>query len=396
MAREIPRILQVAQLLLEQWTLVRERRVEDPAQLQNLIIRELATAWDRRYDIGEIIAVWEDLSTRDWRDHPCMCGGWGKLPLWAQLGLDGGAVTAALYASDGGWTTAHCFICNRATTTPPEVSGQSGDECSICGGVGLAPNWVTNAVNFPWGALDRIPEAGMWFPVHCAACGGWGRRRPGELVANAGEVGAIEEVVPTRDGSTLDPGVPVLEREGNVWRVAFNGQEVRIHLRVGLLYLAEMIARPGQPIDVMDLVAMRQPPAEGLPGDPTSMGLRINRGEDGLEASDRGALRQYDERLREISGEIDDAEADNDPGRIARLRREQEHLCAAVASGRGLHGARNDSSMIEAARKSVTKAIRETVALISKHLPALGEHLRNAIVTGQKVGYLPRPPLPAG
>ena len=386
MSREIPHILEVKSELLGQWELVRERRVPHHARLNDEIIAELAKAWNRRYDIAEIIRVWEELSTSDPREHPCMCGGWGKVPLWAQLALDG-PLRADLYASDGGSTAAHCFVCNRASTATPEVSGQAGDECSICGGLGLAPAWVTNGILFPWSAIDRVPEAGMWFPSPCSGCGGWGRRWPGEQLDDTGEVGPIDEVEPERTVVTSDPGVPVLERVGREWRAAFGGQEARVPHRVGLLYLAELIVRPDEFVHVMDLVAVRQPPAEGLRGEPNAMGMRATRGEDGLEVSDREALRRYHERLMEIEADIFDARAANDVGRVGLLQDEQEKILAEVSSAQGFKGPRKASSTVERARQSVTKAISESVELIGKHLPALGQHLRQRVDLGQQVRY---------
>lgn len=389
MSREIPRILEVESELLGQWELVRERRVPHHARLDGEIIAELAKAWNRRYDIAEIIRVWEELSSRDARGHPCMCGGWGKVPLWAQLALDG-SLRADLYVSDGGWTTAHCFVCNRATTATPDASGQTGDECSICGGLGLAPAWVTNGIMFPWGAIDRVPVAGMWFPSPCSGCGGWGRRWPGEAgeqLDHAGDADAVDDVEPPRAASPRDPSTPLLERDGREWRAALGGQEARIPHRVGLLYLAELIVRPDEFVHVMDLVAMRQPPAEALRGEPNAMGRRAMRGDDGLEVSDREALRKYHERLIEIEAEIDEAGEANDEGRRALLQDEQAKIIAEVSAAEGLKGPRRTSSTSERARQSVTKAISESIELIAKCLPALGQHLRQQVDMGQQVRY---------
>src|SRR2546428_13102579 len=67
----------------------------------------------------------------------------------------------------------------------------------------------------------------------------------------------------------------VFRREGNFWTVAWDDAVVRLKDNRGLQYLAQLLARPGQEVHVLDLVAVvpaeagqaaRPPPAPTDPG----------------------------------------------------------------------------------------------------------------------------------
>jgi hypothetical protein len=61
---------------------------------------------------------------------------------------------------------------------------------------------------------------------------------------------------PRRSGDTGN----VFRLEGEYWTLVYGGEVVRLRDSKGLHYLAQLIARPGQPIHVADLHQSREPP----------------------------------------------------------------------------------------------------------------------------------------
>src|SRR2546428_14066150 len=52
------------------------------------------------------------------------------------------------------------------------------------------------------------------------------------------------------------PAARVFRREGNFWTVAWDDAVIRLRDTRGLQYLAQLLARPGQEVHVLDLVAV--------------------------------------------------------------------------------------------------------------------------------------------
>ncbi len=384
MSRVVPRILEPRPELLATWL---ARRAADPGYVGTELIAPLAAAWGRSFDAAEIVQVWRELTDRDPRGRPCMCGGWGCLPLWAALAFDG-ALDPALYATDAGWTFAYCYLCRKTSIPLADMSGQRGDVCSICSGDGLAPAWVTNAINCPAMSLHKNREAGMWFPGPCAGCGGWGRRWPG--ADSDDDPDEPEASVPTTGTAGAPLPIVVFEREGELWRARFGDREERFADRVGFTYLTALLGRPGEAIDVMDLVAMRAPPADSPRGEILGEDLRVVRGGDAGEMLDDQARREYQVRLDELETEIGEALATEDLDRAEGLERERTGIVAELSRAVGLRGTRRASDDHHRARRAVTKALRAAIGHIAEKLPDLGGHLQACVHTGLMPRYLPR------
>jgi hypothetical protein len=105
---------------------------------------------------------------------------------------------------------------------------------------------------------------------------------------------------------------------------------------------------------------------------------------------DATARRQYEQRIRDLQGEIDDAEANSDYERAYRHQVELdaliEHLTAAV--GRG-NRTRRGADTAERARSAVTHRVRTTIRQIERLHPSLGRHLDRSIRTGVFCSYQP-------
>jgi hypothetical protein len=113
------------------------------------------------------------------------------------------------------------------------------------------------------------------------------------------------------------------------------------------------------------------------------------------KALDERALRQYRQRLRELGEEIAAAEAHNDVGRVAQLRREAEVIGDELSRSTGRGGrARQLPGALERARLNVTRAIRTVQRQLGQHCPEMERHLARTVRTGQVCCYDPGPDSP--
>jgi hypothetical protein len=107
---------------------------------------------------------------------------------------------------------------------------------------------------------------------------------------------------------------------------------------------------------------------------------------------DGQAREAYRRRLTELRADLDEAEAGNDPGRVARAREEMESLLQELSRAIGLGGrGRTSGSAAERARQSVTRALQRVLGTLAKGSPALGEHLAHSVRTGTFCAYEPDP-----
>jgi hypothetical protein len=110
---------------------------------------------------------------------------------------------------------------------------------------------------------------------------------------------------------------------------------------------------------------------------------------------DSEAKPAYRTRRDELEQELTEAEAWNDPERVARLRVEADALTHELTAALGLGGRdRSAVSAAERARVSVTRAIRAALARIGEHSTGLGAHLDATIRTGTFCSYTPDPRAP--
>ena len=186
----------------------------------------------------------------------------------------------------------------------------------------------------------------------------------------------------------------VLRREGDYWSVTFEGRTIRLRDLKGLRHLARLLAEPGKRFHVLDMVAAAP---NGLRD--ASLGAEARRElastSDAGELLDAQAKEAYRRRLSEIEEDIAEATATGDTERVVRADAEREFLIRELSRAIGLGGRdRRAGSAPERARASVTRAIRQAMARIREHDPALGEHLARAIRTGTYCVYLPDTRLP--
>jgi predicted ATPase len=167
----------------------------------------------------------------------------------------------------------------------------------------------------------------------------------------------------------------VFVRMGEFWEVDFEGRAVNLKPSKGMDDLARLLGAPEHDIHCTELA--------GAGVEQASTGERI----------DQAARRQYEDRLRELQAEVDEAESDNDLARAERAQQEFDTLLEHLSAALGLGGrARRTGGTTERARSTVTQRIRSTIKRIAAAHPELGRHLQASIVTGTYCSYRPERP----
>jgi predicted ATPase len=179
------------------------------------------------------------------------------------------------------------------------------------------------------------------------------------------------------DGGATSPGIglpgrAVFRRIGDHWELAFEDRRVHVLHTKGMTDLAVLIAQPGHEVHCVELA-----------------GAAVEQASTG-EVIDASARRAYEERVRQLQAELDQAEANHDIGRAERAREELDSVVDHLTAALGVAGRRRQSgSTAERARTAVTHRIRSAVGRIAEAHPALGQHLRLSVHTGTYCCYQP-------
>jgi hypothetical protein len=185
---------------------------------------------------------------------------------------------------------------------------------------------------------------------------------------------------PPQPAASSAPGR--LHRDGPVWVIDWHGRRSTVPDSKGVRDLAILLAQPGQARPAFDLVEAAGGPPAAAAAAQADLGPVL----------DDTARRAYRDRLLELDGELDEAEADADLGRLELLRAERSMLADELAGALGLGGrVRIAGDPAERARKAVTMRIRAAVKTIGRQDEALARHLANAVRTGRLCSYEPEP-----
>jgi hypothetical protein len=166
-----------------------------------------------------------------------------------------------------------------------------------------------------------------------------------------------------------------LIRSGELWEVSWGGRTVTLRHAKGLADLARVLQAGGTEIHCLDLASagVEEPSTGG--------------------AIDATARREYERRIVELQGDIEEAEAGNDIGRAERAQAELDLLLEHLAAALGLGGrARLGVGTAERARSAVTHRLRSTIRRIGREHPDLGRHLEASVRTGVYCSYRPERP----
>ncbi len=163
------------------------------------------------------------------------------------------------------------------------------------------------------------------------------------------------------------PGQNVFRRYGQAWQVRFAGGGEFILLPTkGAAYLHLLLGSPGVSLSAVDMAArLAKEPGRYALGSAGPL----------IDGEARAAFRA---RFVQLKEELEDAQACNDPGREARVRKDMTWLLEQIKKGRALGGrlrpAAGDDR--ERVRIAVANAIARAVREIGRQDAALAKHLR--------------------
>lgn len=183
---------------------------------------------------------------------------------------------------------------------------------------------------------------------------------------------AVFPEIPAREAK---PPEFLFQKNGDFWNLAYEGKRISIRDSKGLVYIAELLRRPGQEIFAAELFAA----ANGMKTVPVgSSGAMI----------DDTAMRAYRQRAADLQLQLAEAEKNNDTGGQEAAQLELERLTEEILAGRGLSGRRrNAQDDSERIRKSISMAIARAVGIIREHIPALADHLDRNLQRGYFCHY---------
>jgi tetratricopeptide (TPR) repeat protein len=203
-------------------------------------------------------------------------------------------------------------------------------------------------------------------------------------------VGGAPQPAPAADGAAT----AVLAREGDVWRLDFEGRVLRVRDAKGMRHLALLLANPGIEFHAVDVANSAEGGAVAGSVDIEGLSVRAGTGDAG-PALDSRAKAEYRSRLEDLRAEIEEAEAFNDPERASRAREEMEFIAQELSAAVGLGGRdRPMSSAAERARVNVTRALRREIRRIAGEDARLGRELETTVRTGTFCAYEPDPRRP--
>jgi predicted ATPase len=203
---------------------------------------------------------------------------------------------------------------------------------------------------------------------------------------NPGPAAAVPAVAQDRGpGRGPEPGPErgVFRSAGEFWELGYGGRTAHVRASKGLLDLARLLAAPGAEVHCLDLAGAPSADGDGRTGRAV---LEAGTG----PVIDDVARRQYEQRVRDLQAEIDEAAGFNDTGRAERARAELDVLVDHLTAALGLGGrTRDGAGTAERARSTVTQRVRTTIRRIAEVHPELGRHLLASVSTGTYLSYRP-------
>lgn len=179
-------------------------------------------------------------------------------------------------------------------------------------------------------------------------------------------------------GEQAPKGIHVFQRQGRTWLLVYDGVTSSVVHSVGMSYIAELLAAPEQQIDAAGLwrTVSRGGPTRFLGS--------------AAEVVDRKALEAYQAEARDLQEEIQDAEANNDSGRVENLKTDLAMIMTQINGAIGLGGKpRMTSPDLERVRKTVSQGIHRALISIQKDHAPLWKHLRSSLKIGTSLSYQP-------
>ena len=160
-------------------------------------------------------------------------------------------------------------------------------------------------------------------------------------------------------------------KENAAWRFSFDGSTIQMPEVKGFHDIQKMLIQPHQVFHCAELIGST------LDGS-------------GEKLIDEKARKQYQKKIIELQGEIEEAEQYSNFGKLEKLHEEYDRLIEHLSQSLNLKGQlRQTGNPVEKARSAVTWRIRHAIARIELYHPMLGAHLSNAVKTGTLCSYKP-------
>ncbi len=166
----------------------------------------------------------------------------------------------------------------------------------------------------------------------------------------------------------------VFRREGDLWKLSYDGRTAELRDLKGLNDLAALLSQPEREIHCLELAGRRA----GSSG----------------PILDARARREYEQRIQSLQEELAEAEDNNDFGRAEKAGAELDALTEQLVAAFGLGGrARESGSDTERSRSTVTWRIRSAMKKIEETHQTLAKHLQASVQTGTYLVYSPPVPV---
>ncbi len=170
----------------------------------------------------------------------------------------------------------------------------------------------------------------------------------------------------------------IFKNQGKTWLVVYDGVPKSVEHSVGMAYIARLLQSPGTEIH-----------AAALRSTVSANGNMQVLGSAG-DVLDARALKEYRSKMTELQEEIQEAENNNDLGRVQKLKEDLHAITEEVGRAMGLGGRkRKAADDRERARKTISVGIRRALKAIKKGHQPLWQHLKNSLKIGEYLSYQP-------
>lgn len=193
------------------------------------------------------------------------------------------------------------------------------------------------------------------------------------LDLKAGKLAVNKERLAAATCRDTTPEGNIFRKEGDFWRVRFEGKEAMIKHSNGMVYIDHLLHHPNQDIPALTLQALtsKAPPSGVIPHDSAFEDTAMLGSDPVMDAKAQQNIQRRIEILQETQP---------DSAEILEL---ESHLRGSTF--RGKRKAFTDSN--ERARVAVTKAINSAVKKLESSIPAFGKQLKSHLQTGHLCKY---------
>jgi hypothetical protein len=170
-------------------------------------------------------------------------------------------------------------------------------------------------------------------------------------------------------------------KKGEMWAIRFDGEETFLKDSQGLRCIAQLLAKPNDPVFVTELRAV----LNGQP--PDTVVVQKTPREDVV---DKTTLSELKRRYLELQAELSEAQTDGNEIMEREAEQEMEQIVQHLCQIKGMNGeTRKINDDFEKARSATSKAFWRSVNLIRDDAPQLATHLENSCVVGMVCNYSP-------